>query len=409
MNKTLLLTVCLCVLFGKLIAQNAINIGETYEINSKSLDQQIELQVYLPQGYAESEADYPTLYIIDGHWYFLSGVAIQESLRGDRMLPKMIVVGVNLVDRPYRAKLFNQWDSFIDFVESELVPYVDETFRTSEDRIVFGWENSAYMTSELILRKNSPFDCAIASSGAYINEDSLRALNLKEERFLYVAGSKKDIYTIDGTDHAAETLESVEVANLNWEYQLFNEEEHESLAYASMYQGLRFFYHNYGSLVFGSIDEFNDKGGIQFLKQYFQDRGERFGISTVIDAPTKNSLIWLAWKRDRFEAFDLFMNEFEDVLSTRRYASSYWQNRLAQYYLKYDSYEKAISFFERGINEYPDDRYLAAMYAGLGSAYFKSGNKKLAKKNLQESVEIARSQDDPKLEEYQQQLQQVRD
>ncbi|MEO9872072.1 alpha/beta hydrolase-fold protein [Ekhidna sp.] len=390
-----------------LSAQEGDVVGETHKIYSESLDQQIDVQIHLPQDYEEGGKDYPTLYILDGQWYFMNGVAINESLRGDRILPKFIVIGVNMVDRPYRSKMFNQWDSFITFIESELVPYVNKSFRTSSERIIFGWENSGYLTSELILRKDSPFNYAIASNGAYIDEDTLESLNTEEERFLFIAGSKKDIYSIDASDQAAQTLSSIDAAGLNWKYQLFNEEEHESLAYISIYQGLKFFYHNYGPLVFSSLDEFRNKGGIPFLNQYFKERGERFNVSIEIDNSTKNSLIWLSWKRDKFEAFDLFMTEFEDVLSTRRYANAYWQNRLAQYYLKYRSYDKAITFFERGIEQYSDEKYMVAMYIGLGSAYHGKGNKKLTKKYLQKGVELAQVNNDPKLKEYQELLRQI--
>ncbi|MEO9483891.1 MAG: alpha/beta hydrolase-fold protein [Ekhidna sp.] len=407
MYKTLF-TICLFLLFGNLFAQEDIVVGKTYDIYSESLTQQIKLQVYLPNAYDEVEEDYPTLYILDGQWFFTNGVTIQESLRGDRFMPKMIVVGINMVDRPYRSKLFNQWDNLIAFIESELVPFVNESFRASDQRIVFGWENSGFLASELVLRENSPFDCAIASNGAYINEDLLGSLELQEERFFFIGGSKKDIYSISDTDEAAEVLASSDLENLNWKYQLFNEEVHESLTYTSLYHGLKFFYHNYSSLVFSSMDEFYDKGGMPYLRQYFKERGGRFGFSTEIDASTKNSLIWLAWKRDKFESFDLFMTEFEDVLSTRRYANAYWQNRLAQFYLKYGSYDKAISFFNRGIEAYSEEEYTAEMHAGRGLAYHGKGNKKLAKSNLKKSVEIASSQDDPRLKEYQEQLKRVR-
>lgn len=407
MNKPLL-ALCVYLLWGNLFAQGDIEIETSQKLRSDALNQEIELQIYLPKDYDTSDRNYPTLYVLDGQWYFINGVAIQESLRGDRIMPKMIVVGINMVDRPYRSELFNQWDNFITFIESELVSHIDKSFRTSDERIVFGWENSGYLTSELILRKDSPFSCSIAVSGAYVNQDLIGENGEGEERYFFIAGSKKDIYSIDETDHAAQVLDSVNLKGLKWKYELFNKEEHETLAYASMYQGLRFFYHNYGSLVFSSIDAFEEMGGIPYLRSYFKSRGERFDLPTEIDVSTKNSLIWLAWKRDRFEAFDLFMTEFEDVLSTRRYANSYWQNRLAQYYLTYEFFDTAISFFERGLSEYPDERYMAEMQIGLGSAYLGKGDKKLARKHFKKGIEIARAANNPKLTEYEKKLEEVR-
>ncbi len=409
MNKLLLLSINLIFTTPSLIAQNEISIGSIYQLYSNSLSDSIRLQVYLPEGYEKTDDDYPILYVLDGHWFFSNGVAIQKSIRGNRIMPKMIVVGIDMVDRPYRSQLFNQWDGFITFLETELVSYVNQSFRAKDEHIIFGWESSGFLGSDLILRKNSPFDCAIVASGAYINKDLVESLNLDDERYFFLAGSKKDIYSIDDTDQVGQDLEAADIKNLKWKYQLFNEEEHETLAYTSMYHGLKFFYHNYGSLVFSSIEEFYEKGGMPYLTEYFKQRGARFNIPTEIDASTKNSLIWLAWKRDNFEVFDLFMTEFSDVLTTNRYANAYWQNRLGQYYLKYNSFDKAISFFAKGINTYSDEKYNAEMHAGIGMAYYGNTNKKLAKKHLQKSVEIAREQGDSKLEEYQQLLSQILD
>lgn len=409
MNTLLLLSIALICVTQNLVAQNEISIGSTHQLYSNSLNDTIGLQVYLPEDYDNSDDDYPILYVLDGHWFFSNGVAIQKSIRGNRIMPKMIVVGIDMVDRPYRSKLFDQWDAFITFLETELVSYVNQSFRTKDEHIIFGWESCGYLASDLILRKNSPFVCSIVASGAYINEDVVESLNLNDERYFFLAGSKKDIYSIDDTDQVAHDLEAADIKNLKWNYQLFNEEEHETLAYAIMYHGLKFFYHNYGSLVFGSIEEFYEKGGLPYLTEYFDQRGKRFSISTEIDASTKNSLIWLAWKRDNFEAFDLFMTEFSDVLSTKRYANAYWQNRLGQYYLRYKSYDKAISFFDQGINAYPDEKYDAEMHAGIGMAYHGNARRKLAKKHLQKSIAIARTQGDSKLKEYQKLLSQILD
>ena len=402
------LLICCCLFLNSLFAQTDIRIGSKMKIYSDSLKEEIALQVYLPDSYEDADQDYPVLYILDGQWYFLNGVAIQEGLRSDRIMPKMIVVGIDMVDRPYRSKLMDQWGSLIAFVETELISYIDDTYRTSNERVVFGWENNAFLVSELALKGSSPFSCAIVASGADVKPEQLQSLNLNKDRYLYIGGSEKDIYTVDLTDKAAELLESNNVSGLHWKYELLNEEEHETLAYASLYRGLKFFYHNYRSLVFSSIDDFNERGGIPFLKQYFKERGERFSLPTEIDDATKNSLIWLAWNRDQFEAFELFMNAFSDVLTTRRYANAYWQNRLARYYLKYRSFDQAVSFFERGINEYPDDRYNAAMHAGLGLAYSGKGETKLAKQYLKEGIKLAKAANDPQLAKYEEQLKSIK-
>lgn len=401
MHKLRLLFILTILSFSSL-AQQPIQIGALHTLTSKCLNEDREIQVYLPKSYEDASKNYPTLYILDGQWYFFNGVAIQESMRGEYLLPEMIVVGV-LMDRPGRNQTLNkQWDEFKNFIQLELVPYVNENFRTTQENILFGWENAGFMACELILDKQGVFDGAIASNGAYIDDNMLQPFDsLDTQRYLFLANSTKDIYTVSYSDQTAEFLESAKSKNLIWEYRLFNDEIHETLANVSLFQGLKFYYHNFASLTFSSIDEFYSQGGIPYLQSYFKSRGERFQLPTAIDEGTKNTLIWMAWKQDRFEAFDIFMTEFSEVLETKRYASAYWQNRLAQFYLKNEAYDDAIRYFDQGITMYPEEKYLAKMHAGLGQAYLGLGKRKMAKTEYRAAIKVAKSNDDPDWEKYQ--------
>lgn len=95
------------------------------------------------------------------------------------------------------------------------------------------------------------------------------------------------------------------------------------------------------------------------------------------------------------------MKEFSEVLETERYASSYWQNRLAHFYLKYEDHQSAINHFKKDLNVYPDDRYMATMFAGLGKAYLGLNKRKLAKANFRKAIDFANKESDPNLAEYQ--------
>ncbi|MDW3196924.1 MAG: alpha/beta hydrolase-fold protein [Cytophagales bacterium] len=378
---------------------------QTLKIPSKALKIDQSIQVYVPDDYGATEKSYPVLYVIDAHWYFFNGVSIQKTIRGDKILPKMIVVGVDFQHRPYRDSLFNaSWEEVVTFVGTELPTYINENYRIKEkESVVFGWEQASFMVSELLFRENPAFDGFIHSNGGYVTEEMLTNFRKAEgqKRYAYIANSEKDIYTIDHSKRMVATLEANELEHLNWRYQLINSEVHETLAYHAMYFGLRHFYHNYASKDYAGISDFHEQGGLPYLEQYFKERGERFELDPNIDDATKNTLIWLSWKRDNFESFQFFMKEFSEVLETRRYASSYWQNRLAQFYLKYEAHQPAIDHFTKGLNDYPDDRFTAAMYAGLGQAYQGINKKKLAKANFRKAIDFAREQSDPNLAEYQ--------
>ncbi|MCR9254265.1 MAG: alpha/beta hydrolase-fold protein [bacterium] len=403
----ILLTIIFIIASGKSYSQTPISIGNSYTIESEILEQDREIMVYLPDDYDGSEKTYPILYILDGQWHFTNGVAIQKSLRVPDRLPEMIVVGIKN-QNPLRRTLF--WDKredFINFLKDEVISFVETKWRASGERILFGWESAGYFSSFAIVHESQLFDLAIASNGSYISEETLQkfeSLDIEKTKNLFIANSNKDIYSVESSESLVNLLEEKAPKNLSWEYQKFNEEVHESLAYTALYHGLTHYYHDFHSLVFESVEDFHSKGGLKYLEEYYQKRGERYGIPTEVDNSVKNSLIWLAWKRDDFESFKFFMSEFSEVLETKRYASAYWQNRLGQFYLKYHDLDNAISYFNTGINLYPDDYYLPEIYNGLGRAYKEKDNKKLAKKHLKKAVDLASKNSDERLERYKKDL-----
>lgn len=410
MNKLITTIALVATLSAQASAQNSLSVGEVNIITSAILNEDREIFVYTPPGYSTGDKVYPTLYILDGQWYFMNGVAIQQTLRGEQLLPEMIIVGINM-PRPKRDHIFaDRWEDFKLFIKREVVSWVDQKFRTSGERLLFGWEDCGPLACELLLDEEALFSGAIASNGAGFSPEMIDSFAKRDTgtKYLYMANTVKDIYTIDRSNKAVAVLEKTDLPNLEWEYRLFDDERHQSLAYTSIYQGLRFYYHNFGSLMFSSTREFYEYGGISGIKQYFQQRGERFGLAPEIDHTTKNRLIWLAWRHDDFKSFKLFMTAFADVLTTPRYASAYWQNRFAQFYLKHNDLENAIHYFNEGIEDYPDDKFMAEMYSGLGTAYFNKNNKKLARRNYNKAIAAAEKNSDSKVEFYREQLGQVK-
>ncbi|MCF2875117.1 MULTISPECIES: alpha/beta hydrolase-fold protein [unclassified Tenacibaculum] len=342
-----------------------ITIGTDYIIESTILNENREIQVYLPDSYNSSKERYPVMYILDGQWFFTNGVGIQKSLRTPGAIPEMIIVGIKNKN-PLRRTLFNnERTKFTSFLEKEVISFIDSNFRTTNERIIYGWEAAAYYVSKLILEKSELFTGAIITDGGFASEKIIKNFKSTKDVYLYIANSKKDIYYIASTEAFSKGLKEHNPENLLWKYELFNDEVHETMPHLAMYKGIMYYYHNYDSLVFESIEAYEKAGGIPYLKSFFKERAKRFGGNGKIDNSTKNSLIWLAWRRDNFKYFSFFMEEFKDVLDTRRYDSAYWKNRLAQFYLKHKDYKNAVKFFEEGIKKYPKSEFDKLMKEGL--------------------------------------------
>ena len=400
--------ICSILLFiDPLFSQNTANvIGKDYIIKSEVLKKERSVIVYLPESYHESDQKYPVLYLFDGQMHFTNAVGIQRSLGAPSDLPEMIIVGVQN-KYPRREDLkWGERDKYLLFLTDELIPFIEKKLRTNNDRVLFGWEMGAYFSSYIAFKINL-FDGVISSNGAFADKkliDDYKRRKNKRTKYLYIANSVRDIYTIDGSEDLNDLLKKETVKELKWKYEKFNDESHESLGYLALYHGLKYYYHDFVSSSFHSIKEFESLGGLEYLKKYYQGRGKRYGFPSEIDNASKNNLIWLAWKRDNFKYFDIFMTEFKDVLLTKRYASSYWQNRFGQFYLKYKKLDKAKEHFNRGLEKYTKT---AEGYHGLGQVYFLKNNKVLAKKKFQSAVLLAKKDNDKRLDKYQEDLNKV--
>ncbi|MBL4663454.1 MAG: esterase [Flavobacteriaceae bacterium] len=368
--KRALLTCCLLITFtiSSQTKGNPITIGDNYTISSKILNQDREIQIYLPNSYASSKQSYPVLYILDGQWFFANGVSIQKSLRTPGAIPEMIVVGIKN-SNPLRRTLFSvESEKFTDFLKNEVVQFIDSNFRTTQERVIYGWEAAAYYLSELVLKENSIFNGVIITDGGLASEKTVEEFNSDKDTYLYISNSKRDIYYIASTEKFTEILKKHNPKNLIWKYELFNDEVHETMPHLAMYKGIKYYYHNYDALVFESIQQYIDMGGIPYIKSFLKERVKRFGNDDNIYESTQNSLIWLGLNRNNFKYFSFFMEEFKDVLDTKRYANAYWQNKFGQFYLTHKDYKNAIKYFNAGITKYPNTNFEAEMRHGLSIA-----------------------------------------
>lgn len=93
-------------------------------------------QVYLPAGYTtETEHRYPVAYIHGGQQALGEGGAKQalDQLIGDRVEP-LIAVFVIFDEENPRQDL-GDWETYSDMIQKELVPTIDEKYRTRPDRL----------------------------------------------------------------------------------------------------------------------------------------------------------------------------------------------------------------------------------------------------------------------------------
>jgi len=120
--------------------------GQKVTLPSKVLGEDRTLWVSVPDSYARSAGRYPVLYLTDAEAQFEHTSATAAFLARNGFMPEVIVVGVQNTDRtrdlsPSRDPEFptsGGADRFLEFLETELVPFVESGFRTVPFRIFAG-------------------------------------------------------------------------------------------------------------------------------------------------------------------------------------------------------------------------------------------------------------------------------
>ena len=143
--------VVLCFLWpgSKLAAQDGLplSIGTLRKMHSEILKEDRTLSVRVPSDYERTHLSYPVVYLLYGdqtEGYFAETVSALERLEGGAEIPEFIVVGIHNTDRygnllpVHFAGRSGGADIFMDFLENELIPFVESKYRTKAYRLLIG-------------------------------------------------------------------------------------------------------------------------------------------------------------------------------------------------------------------------------------------------------------------------------
>lgn len=167
-------------------------------IYSNFVGRSYELKIYLPAGYNLTFSDYPTVYFQDGSSYTDWGSAINvlDNLIAYNKIEPVIAVFVVPNDRSqeYAFGLRNEYSQF--FV-NELVPFIDNTYRTktqASQRLVMGDSYGGNISALISYNYPDVFgNCGLQSAALHPNNyevyNLLTAGNVKNIKFSTIWGS----------------------------------------------------------------------------------------------------------------------------------------------------------------------------------------------------------------------------
>ena len=189
------------------------SIGETVSLQSKILEQERILNIYLPNSYSQNKTKkYPVIYLLDGSkdedFIHIAGLVQFGSFSWINMIPETIVVGISNIDRKhdFTYPTNNKKDKkaypttggsedFINFIETELQPFITKSYRVTNIKTIIGQSLGGLLATEILFKKPHLFNnYIIVSPSLWWDDESF----LKEKPTTYT--SNKSIYIAVGKE-----------------------------------------------------------------------------------------------------------------------------------------------------------------------------------------------------------------
>ncbi|CAB9492563.1 alpha/beta hydrolase [Alteromonas macleodii] len=178
MNK-LVSVIMACMFTANTLASEVIKLGISTSLTSNVMEEERPYMVYLPPSYDAVSEVYPVIYLLDGDVHRFKGfVGVLESLSTDTLgnqVQEAIVIAVPNTNRPrdLTPSKLKEWvfkdrvldtfsetgnaSQFQEFLETELIPQIEQIYRTSGKRVLVGESFGGLFAANTLLNYSSLF------------------------------------------------------------------------------------------------------------------------------------------------------------------------------------------------------------------------------------------------------------
>ena len=369
------------------------SIAEKITLDSKILKEVRELFVYVPKGFWGMDEDlqsYPLTIVLDGESQFLNTVSaidfLSATAQGNDKVPRSIVIGIPNTSRnrdltPKKGMIGKDSTSlsitgggkaFLDFITSELIPFVDEKYPTCNHRTLIGHSLGGLIVFEALLNYNSYFSNYLAidpgfgfDNGSYLRfvMDSLKHMQIKEEKlfvakattlptFLDEQSIKNDEAAIvQITRNNQKFLDFVQSENLytNIEVRDFVDEDHFSVPYNATVEGLKSFfdYYPFQEMLDYCHPSYREQSDlVEKLKDHYRIISQNLGCAAK---PLQSYIHAWAYGMQNFDRTDLALDLFDYNIELYPDQATVYESK-GMFLLKIERKETAIEMLEKALS-----------------------------------------------------------
>ena len=357
-------------------ADEPLSIGTVFEIRSEVLKEDRTILVSLPRGY-ESGSRYPVLYVTDGESQFLHTAGTAEFLARVGRIAPLIVVGVTNGRgtrtrdlTPTRASgIGGGADAFLSFLETELIPRIDKTYRTAPFRVFAGHSFGGLFAIHALATRPALFGGVIAASPSLDWDDELPIREMKAlltsgrplSSTLYVTLGSEGPVLKRSLERLRDVLKKEKAKGLAWEVRELLDDDHGSVVLKTHYDGLQKVFEGWRLPRDPATGSF--AGGLAGVKAHYAALSRRLGYTILPPEGAVNGI------------------GYTDLAAKRL--------------------DRALEAFRLNVESYPDS---PNVHDSLGEGLEAKGDLGAARDSYARAVELAKRSSDPLLATFQQHL-----
>lgn len=318
------------------IVAESIIIGQTDSLHSEILDETRSIWVHVPDqasGAIYGKTSYPVLYLLDGPSHFHAVTGLLDNLGDNAIVPQMVVVAIPNTDRTrdltpthldemFGDSTFVQTsggaDQFLDFMEKELIPYVEGNYPVTGYRTFVGHSFGGLTSVYALLSRPELFNNYVAIDPSMWWDDWVLVKQTEEvlesnsldgrALFLGVANTMEEGMDIEGvkedtarsSNHIRsilsfiDKLEKNQESSLEFGWKYYEDDDHGSVPLITEYDAFRFLFPWYrlkGLNEFFEEDAADDPEKLLMkLEEHYARVSEHFGYQVPPSEADVNSL-----------------------------------------------------------------------------------------------------------------------
>jgi len=282
--------------------------------HSKILDEKRELLISLPNNYQENTGlNYPVHYVLDGQRNLNHATGTLDLLNQSKMAQEMIIVAIINTHRtrdltPTYDESYNEWgvsggaDSFLDFMEHELIPYIHKNYRANNFKILSGHSFGGLFSIYALQTRPYLFQAHFAFSPSLWWHDQVIFKNTKKfltntpilNNYLYVNMGNEGGNMLSTFEKYTSLLKAHKLEGFSYNSDLNTAENHNttaliglSLAYRNLYNTLQ------------CPEEIIAKG-LSAIEQFYKIQSKKYGYQIKPSYRDVNNAGYNALKKKDF-------------------------------------------------------------------------------------------------------------